>query len=76
MVFKKETEENIGQLLLSIRIIITFWLSQEELLSDSSSKKMKSGMSRHIWQLLMPYMTEKGKGLYNKLVGNVDLIKK
>ncbi|MDN3688538.1 TetR/AcrR family transcriptional regulator [Cyclobacterium jeungdonense] len=66
--FIKSTEENIGQLLLSIRIIITFWLSQEELLSDAESKKNDSGMSGHIWQLLLPYMTENGQLLYDSLV--------
>lgn len=66
--FIKSTEEHIGQLLLSIRIIITFWLSQEELLSDSKAKKENSGMSGQIWMLLMPYMTEKGQLLYSSLV--------
>jgi len=65
--FIQKTEENIVQLLLSIRIIITFWLSQEELLSDGKAKKENSSMSAHIWQLLMPYMTEKGTRLYNEL---------
>lgn len=66
--FIKSTEDNIGQLLLSIRIIITFWLSQEELLSDAESKKNSSSMSGQIWQLLMPYMTEKGQFSYANLV--------
>ncbi|WP_073094309.1 TetR/AcrR family transcriptional regulator [Cyclobacterium lianum] len=66
--FVQETEENIRQLLLSIRIIITFWLSHEELTSDSSSKKQKSNMSKHIWQLLRPYMTERGHLSYQALV--------
>ncbi|WP_373496943.1 TetR/AcrR family transcriptional regulator [Aquiflexum sp.] len=65
--FEKSTEDNIGQLLLSIRIIITFWLSQEELLSDTKFKKKNSGMSRHIWQLLIPYMTEKGHLSYDNI---------
>lgn len=66
--FIKSTEDSIEHLLLSIRIIIIFWLSQEELLSDSNYKKKNSGMSGHIWQLLMPYMTEKGRHLYDNLV--------
>ncbi|WP_162342738.1 TetR/AcrR family transcriptional regulator [Cyclobacterium salsum] len=74
--FIKSTDENIGQLLLSIRIIITFWLSQEELLSDAESKKKDSSMSAHIWQLLMPYMTEKGTRLHKELIGDADLINK
>ncbi|WP_375585817.1 TetR/AcrR family transcriptional regulator [Cyclobacterium xiamenense] len=74
--FIQATEENIRQLLLSIRIIITFWLSHEELVSDSGPKKQNTGMSKHIWQLLVPYMTEKGKAMYNNLVENADLIKK
>jgi len=74
--FIQATKENIGQLLLSIRIIITFWLSHEELISDSSSIKQNNRMSKHIWQLLMPYMTAKGKVLYNQLVENTDIIKK
>jgi len=66
--FIKSTEDSIEHLLLSIRIIIIFWLSQEELLSDANAKKMKGGMSGHIWQLLMPYMTEKGQLFYDNLV--------
>ena len=66
--FMKTAEDNIGQLLLSIRIIITFWLSQEELLSDSNSKKKNGGMSGQIWQLLVPYMTDKGHLFYSNLV--------
>jgi AcrR family transcriptional regulator len=66
--FIKSTEDHIEQLLLSIRIIITFWLSQEELLSNAKSKKNSSGMSDNIWKLLFPYMTEKGVLLYQELV--------
>lgn len=66
--FIQITEDNIEHLLLSIRIIIIFWLSQEELLSDANAKKMKGGMSGHIWQLIMPYMTEKGQLFYDNLV--------
>lgn len=64
----KTAEDNIGQLLLSIRIIISFWLSQEELLSDSNSKKKNGGMSAQIWQLLVPYMRDKGHLFYSNLV--------
>lgn len=73
--FIKTAEDNIDQLLLSIRIIITFWLSQEELLSDSNSKNKNSGMSAQIWQLLVPYMTEKGHVFYSNLVGESGLKK-
>jgi len=70
--FIQITEDNIEHLLLSIRIIIIFWLSQEELLSDANARKMKGGMSGHIWQLLMPYMTEKGQLFYDNLVEKPD----
>lgn len=66
--FNKSTEDHIQQLLLSIRIIITFWLSQGELLSSAKFKKNNRDMSDNIWQLLVPYMTEKGQLLYQELV--------
>lgn len=66
--FIESSEETISGLLLSIRIIITFWLSQEELLADSKSNKMKMRMSEHIWQLLAPFITAKGRITYNNLI--------
>ncbi|MCC5937620.1 MAG: TetR/AcrR family transcriptional regulator [Lunatimonas sp.] len=65
----KATENHIEQLLLSIRIVITFWLSQEELQLNAKPKKGSGGMSENIWLLLLPYMTQDGKDLYRTLIG-------
>lgn len=51
----------------TIRILITFWKSQEEILV-SYTTSIKNDMSLHIWDLLTPHMTEKGKQAYFKLM--------
>ncbi len=50
----------------TIRVIITFWLSQQDVLTNY--KYTEDGeMSRHIWELLMPFMTERGREEYDRL---------
>lgn len=56
----------------TIRIIITFWLSQEEILEDYRSES-NNRMSDQIWQLLLPYMTEKGFREYKTIVNNITV---
>jgi hypothetical protein len=53
----------------TIRIMITFWCSQKEILPYLETMK-KSSMSQYIWELLIPHMTEKGFGAYQKLTMN------
>lgn len=52
-----------------IRILITFWKSQEEILVSFTASK-NNEMSLHIWDLLLPHMTEKGYQTYLKLIKN------
>ncbi|WP_186757112.1 TetR/AcrR family transcriptional regulator [Echinicola salinicaeni] len=47
----------------TIRIIITFWLSQKEVLSHYTFNE-PGEMSIHIWELMEPYMTDEGKKIY------------
>lgn len=43
-----------------IRIIITFWLSQREVLATEKFTE-KGAMVKSIWAIINPYLTEKGK---------------
>ena len=50
-----------------IRIIITFWLPQQILLT-SYTIAQTGEMSQHIWELIVPYMTERGLKEYQRLI--------
>lgn len=66
--FKEEPFSNCYlQLQHIIRILITFWKSQEEILVSYSSSK-KNEMSLHIWGLLQPHFTAEGLKAYNELI--------
>lgn len=52
----------------TIRILITFWNSQEVVLSNFDFNQ-RGEMVRHIWDLLLPHFTEKGIRKY-ELVNN------
>ncbi len=49
----------------SIRILITFWKSQQRVIPHQDLSQQK--MSEFIWDLLIPHMTEKGINAYSKL---------
>ena len=51
----------------TIRIIITFWKSQQEVLPNLENNHEKK-MTTYIWELLIPHMTEKGFQVYNSTV--------
>ena len=53
----------------TIRILVTFWKSQQEVLPYFISIQ-NSTMSTYIWELLMPHMTEKGLKAYENLILN------
>ncbi|GGW47874.1 TetR/AcrR family transcriptional regulator [Arenibacter certesii] len=64
---EKRIDDRYNRLQHTIRVIITFWLSQEDVLS--SFKYIEKGeMSRHIWELLLPYLTETGLKEFDRLV--------
>ena len=51
----------------TIRIIITFWLSQQEVLHNF--KYQENGeMTRHIWEILLPNLTESGRKEHHRLI--------
>lgn len=50
----------------NIRILITFWNLQEELLGNVDQQR-KGEMTRHIWELLLPHFTEKGLRAYRSI---------
>lgn len=65
--FKPEINEGMYmRLQKTMRILITFWKSQQEILSNYTSTKSED-MSLYIWELLLPHMTEKGLEAYNNL---------
>ena len=51
----------------TIRIIITFWLSQQEILYHFKFQE-NGEMVRHIWEILLPNLTESGCMEYNRLI--------
>jgi AcrR family transcriptional regulator len=57
-----------------IRVLITFWVSQETILKNFDTTQSIS-MSQSIWDLLLPNFTEKGKNEYNKLNSNPQFLK-
>jgi AcrR family transcriptional regulator len=68
--FKPNANEGIYMRLQhTIRILITFWKSQEEILSSFTLDKNEN-MTLHIWELLLPHMTEKGLNAYKNLIKN------
>lgn len=68
--FKEEPFDNCYlQLQHTIRILITFWKSQEEILVSYSSSE-KNEMSTHIWGLLQPHLTVQGSTAYTRLIKN------
>lgn len=65
--FKPEINEGMYMRLQhTMRILITFWKSQQEILPNSNLGKNEN-MSFYIWELLLPHMTEKGLNAYNNL---------
>ena len=63
----EEIDGGYGRLQHTIRIIITFWLSQQEVLTNY--KYTENGeMSRHIWELITPFMTEHGREEHHRLI--------
>ena len=49
-----------------IRILITFWVSQEVILKNFDPTQ-NIAMRLSIWDLLLPHLTKKGKSEYNRL---------
>ena len=65
--FKDDNSEKYIRLQHTIRILITFWSSQKEILTSANASE-NSSMSVFIWDLLIPHMSKKGLQAYNKTV--------
>ncbi|GGF32855.1 TetR/AcrR family transcriptional regulator [Echinicola rosea] len=66
--FVQDTINTVAERLKrTLRIIITFWLAQREVLSHQKGKS-EGEMARHIWELVIPYMTEEGKTEFKAVV--------
>ena len=65
--FKAEKDQGVYMRLQhTIRILITFWKSQQEVLTHFSSTSNYS-MRTYIWELLIPHMTDEGLKSYANL---------
>ncbi|QDH78259.1 TetR family transcriptional regulator [Echinicola soli] len=64
---KDEIKTYAERLKRTIRIIITFWLAQREVLGNQQDKP-EGEMAHHIWELIIPYMTEEGKTSFKSVV--------
>ncbi len=63
---EKDVNESYERLQHIIRIIITYWMPQSEVLTVFKYNE-KGQMVKHIWELLKPYMTERGKKRFEAL---------
>lgn len=63
----EEYQNNSERLPHNIRIVITFWLSQQEVLANFKFQGNEE-MSKHIWELILPYMTAKGRAEYLQIL--------
>ncbi|MCK0157165.1 TetR/AcrR family transcriptional regulator [Cellulophaga sp. F20128] len=60
--------DKLTRLQHTIRIVITFWLSKQEVLTSSKFDE-KGEMVLHIWDVMLPYLTEKGHKEQQRLIG-------
>lgn len=60
----EKPSETYERLQHTIRIITTFWLSKQEVITDYKFSG-EGEMTHHVWELLKPYMTKKGTKVYN-----------
>ncbi len=65
--FKEESTPGMyTHLQHTVRVLITFWCSQKEIL-PYNEEIQKTSMSTYIWELLIPHMTKKGLKAYKEL---------
>lgn len=64
---QEKSQKEYSRLQHHIRIIITFWLPQKEILSSFQSTETGE-MVRHIWALLTPYFTPEGQKEYERVM--------
>lgn len=61
-------EDVMDRVLHTIRIILTFWLSQLEVISPYRFKQ-RGEMVNVIWNAVLPYLTESGRKEYERIIG-------
>jgi len=59
-------EKSYARLLHSVMALITFWKKQQAILPFKDAGQQ--AMAQHIWELLLPLMTDRGKEVYRRLV--------
>ena len=60
-------EDVMERILHTIRMVITFWLSQLEVISTYKFKQ-KGEMVRLVWNTFLPYLTPAGKEEYERVI--------
>ncbi len=69
----KAPKETYTRLQHTIRMVITFWTLKQEIIT-SYKFTARGEMALHIWELLRPYMTQKGKNVYDDLLANKNKV--
>ena len=69
---EEDADNHYERLKHTIRILITFWLSQQEVLPGYRSTRFDE-MSHYVWRLIYPHMTEEGKREYQLITEDSKL---
>lgn len=72
LIVDKEDSKYYMRLQHTFRILITFWVNQEGILTSYDFNK-PGEMAKHIWGLLFPFMTIEGRDIFNTLNHNSHL---
>lgn len=64
---KQEYDHYYMRLQHTIRILITFWKSQEKILQNYALLENNS-MATYIWDLILPHLSEKGLKMFNQII--------
>lgn len=54
----------------SIWVMSTFWLQHKKILGDDHPTKATGSGIKHVWEIMLPHLTEAGLKEYRKIVGN------
>lgn len=67
----EKSNETYLRLQHTIRIVITFWTSKQQVITNYRYSG-EGEMTRHIWELLKPYLTKKGIKVYDSLLLKIE----
>tara|TARA_R110002049_G_scaffold238784_4_gene411871 strand:+ start:3440 stop:4081 length:642 start_codon:yes stop_codon:yes gene_type:complete len=59
-------DDKLKRLQHTIRIVITFWLSKQEVLTNYKFNE-KGEMVRHIWDVMLPFLSDEGRNEQQRL---------